>query len=64
MGMVVQPGTGLDKLLDQLDDFRDVSGEKGDWLRRSARADLMEVRTHLHEVHRNFKRISGQTVSD
>jgi hypothetical protein len=49
--------------LDQLDDLRDFTGKHGAWAVQSARADLMEVRMHLHEVYRNYERVAGFPLS-
>lgn len=59
---LVEPHGRLDLLLDQLDDVRETAGREGEWLRQDVRADLIDVRTHLHEVHRNHQRITGRPI--
>ena len=59
---LVEPQGMLDLMLDQLDDFRETAGREGEWLRQDVRADLMDTRAHLHEVHQNYRRITGRSV--
>lgn len=63
LGELVRPNGGLDLLLDQLDDLREFTEKYGTWAAQSARADLMEVRMHLHEIHRNYVRMAGLPLS-
>lgn len=54
-----RPEGGLDLLVDHLEDLRGFTGEPGALAVQSARASLMEVRMHLHEVQRNYTRMVG-----
>lgn len=61
---LVEPQGTLDRLLDQLDDFRDVMGREGDWIRQGVRSDVLDTRVHLRQIYLNYLRIAGKPLQD
>ena len=46
-----EPQGTIDRLLNQqLDDFRDVMGWEGDWIRSGVRSDMLDARVHLRQI--------------
>ena len=62
LARLVEPQGTLDRLLDQLDDFRDVMGREGDWIRSGVRSDMLDARVHLRQICQNFQRIAGKPL--
>lgn len=62
LARLVEPQGTLDRLLDQLDDFRDVMGREGDWIRRGVRSDMLDARVHLRQICLNYLRIVGKPL--
>ena len=60
---LVAPNGALDQLLNQLDEFRDVMGRQGDWIRRDACSAMLDTRVHLRQIHLNFERIIGKPLA-
>jgi hypothetical protein len=61
--LVESRGT-LDQLLDQLDEFRDVMGREGDWIRQGVRSDVLDARVYLRQIYTNYQRIVGKPLHD